>query len=50
MIMAQTLRVDTAHGYINREFVILLYQPIGWNTKIEPQNINKLHQDINALQ
>jgi hypothetical protein len=41
--MSQTLRADTAHCYTNREFVIL-YQPIGWNTKAEPQKINKLHQ------
>jgi hypothetical protein len=47
--MAQTLRGDTAHCYINREFGIHLYNPIGWNTKVEPQKITKVHQDINAL-
>lgn len=47
--MSQTLRADTAHCYINREFVIHLYHTIGWNKKVEPQNINALHQDINAL-
>ena len=49
MIMLQTLRADTAHCYINREFIILLYHPIDWNTTVEPQNMTKLHQDINAL-